>query len=59
MFERLQYLDLRVDLRLLLLTNMIHIDFAPSHFDPLLLVITLEHSLECTMPELMVELHEA
>ena len=47
-----------MDPSLLCFAHAIHIDLTPSDLYPLLIVITLEHSLEGTMPKLLVELRK-
>ena len=54
--ERLEDVDLRVNLHLLCLAYALHVDLAPCHLDPLLLVVPLEDRLERAVAQLLIEL---
>ena len=56
MRERLEDIYFGMDLRLLGLADAFHVNLAPGDFDTLLFIVTLEHRLECTMAQLLVEL---
>ena len=56
--ERLEDVDLGMDLRGLLLADALHVHLAPRDLDALLLVVALEDRLERAVAERVVELQQ-
>ena len=56
MRERLENVHFGMNLRLLSLSDPVHIDLAPSDLDALFLIIAFVHGLEGSVPKLLIEL---